>query len=152
MRHIFVLALSYSRRSVYIPCLSEALGDLLDAHEQAFSHFGGHTREHLYDRPRTVCAPRGAIGVRWNTTFKAFADFWDFEPRLCRPYRAQTKGKVESGVPLRSPAVAGSGACRERPKSRRVAVRHLCESSTSTRRTSRHHHGHGYAPTPFTTT
>ena len=36
--------------------------------------------------------------MRWNTTFKAFADFWDFEPRLCRAYRAQTKGKVESGV------------------------------------------------------
>ncbi len=34
----------------------------------------------------------------WNPTFKAFADYWGFEPRLCRPYRAQTKGKVESGV------------------------------------------------------
>ena len=58
----------------------------------------GNTREHLYDRPRTVCAPRGADGLRWNTTFKAFADVWGFEPRLCRPCRAQTKGKVESGV------------------------------------------------------
>ena len=25
-------------------------------------------------------------------------DTWGFTPRLCRPYRAQTKGKVESGV------------------------------------------------------
>ena len=98
VRHIFVLTLGYSRRSVYVPCLTEALGDLLDAHELAFTHFGGHTQEHLYDRPRTVCVPRGADGVRWNTTFKAFADFWGFEPRLCRAYRAQTKGKVESGV------------------------------------------------------
>ena len=98
VRHIFVLTLGFSRRSVWVPCLSEALGELLDAHEQAFTHFGGHTQEHLYDRPRTVCVPRGADGVRWNTTFKAFADFWGFEPRLCRPYRAQTKGKVESGV------------------------------------------------------
>lgn len=98
MRHIFVLTLGFSRRSVYVPCLSETLGQLLDAHEQAFSYFGGHTQEHLYDRPRTVCEPRGAGGVRWNTTFKAFADFWGFEPRLCRAYRAQTKGKVESGV------------------------------------------------------
>ena len=98
VRHVFVLTLGFSRRSVYVPCLSEALGDLLDAHEQAFAHFGGHTQEHLYDRPRTVCAPSGTNGVRWNTTFKAFADFWDFEPRLCRAYRAQTKGKVESGV------------------------------------------------------
>ena len=95
VRHIFVLTLGYCRRSVYVPCLTEALGELLDAHEQAFTHFGGHTQEHLYDRPRTVC---GAEAVRWNTTFKAFADFWGFEPRLCRPYRAQTKGKVESGV------------------------------------------------------
>ena len=62
-----------------MPCLSEALGDRLDAHEQAFAHFGGHTQEHLYDRPRTVCAPSGTHGVRWNTTFKAFADFWGFE-------------------------------------------------------------------------
>ena len=98
VRHIFVLTLGYSRRSVYVPCLSETLGELLDAHEQAFAHFGGHTQEHLYDRPRTVCVPRGTDGVRWNTTFKAFADFWGFEPRLCRAYRAQTKGKVESGV------------------------------------------------------
>ena len=94
VRHVFVLTLGFSRRSVYVPCLSEALGDLLDAHEQAFAHFGGHTQEHLYDRPRTVCAPSGTHGVRWNTTFKAFADFWGFEPRLCRAYRAQTKGKV----------------------------------------------------------
>jgi hypothetical protein len=36
--------------------------------------------------------------VLWNATFKAFADYWGFEPRVCRPYRAQTKGKVESGV------------------------------------------------------
>ena len=56
--HIFVLTLGYWRRSVYVPCLSEAHGDPLDAREQAFNHFGGHTREHLYDRPRTVCAPR----------------------------------------------------------------------------------------------
>jgi hypothetical protein len=34
----------------------------------------------------------------WNLTFKAFADYWSFEPRVCKPYRAQTKGKVESGV------------------------------------------------------
>lgn len=29
---------------------------------------------------------------------RAFAHYWGFEPRVCRPYRAQTKGKVESGV------------------------------------------------------
>src|SRR5881628_1176391 len=58
----------------------------------------GYTREHLYDRPRTVCQPGGDGRVVWNATFKQFADYWGFEPHLCRAYRAQTKGKVESGV------------------------------------------------------
>lgn len=52
----------------------------------------------MYDRPRTVCYPDDTGRRIWNPTFKAFADYWGFEPRVCRPYRAQTKGKVESGV------------------------------------------------------
>ena len=61
-------------------------------------HFGGHTREHLYDRMRTVCLPGGGERPRWHPTFEAFARHWSFEPRVCQPYRARTKGKVESGV------------------------------------------------------
>jgi transposase len=96
--HFFVLTLGFSRRSFYAAYLGETLSQFLDAHERAFEHFGGHTREHLYDRPRTVCHPGGPGGRRWNVTFKAFADYWGFEPRLCRAYRPRTKGKVESGV------------------------------------------------------
>ena len=96
--HFFVMTLGYSRRGFYYACADERLSQFLDAHERAFEHFGGHTREHLYDRARTVCAPDGEGKTVWNPTFKAFADYWGFEPRLCRPYRARTKGKVESGV------------------------------------------------------
>jgi transposase len=96
--HVFILTLGYSRRSFHEPCLGETLSQFLDAHERAFDYFGGHTREHLYDRPRTVCLPGGDGRIIWNATFKQFADYWGFEPHLCRAYRAQTKGKVESGV------------------------------------------------------
>jgi len=96
--HVFILTLGYSRRSFHEPCVGETLSQFLDAHERAFEHFGGHTREHLYDRPRTVCQPAQEGRIVWNVTFKQFADYWGFEPHLCRPYRAQTKGKVESGV------------------------------------------------------
>jgi len=96
--HLFVLTLGFSRRGFYYACANEQLSQFLEAHERAFEHFGGLTREHLYDRPRTVCQP-GEEGKRvWNPTFKSFADYWGFEPRVCRAYRAQTKGKVESGV------------------------------------------------------
>jgi len=98
VRHIFVLTLGFSRRSYYEAFPDERLPEFLDAHEHAFEHFGGHTREHLYDRPRTVCYGSPGGKPVWNPTFKAFADYWSFEPRVCQPYRAQTKGKVESGV------------------------------------------------------
>ncbi|MBZ0168379.1 MAG: IS21 family transposase [Kofleriaceae bacterium] len=98
VRHIFVLTLGFSRRAFYLACRDEQLHTFLEAHEQAFDYFGGHTREHLYDRPRTVCRPTEEGGVIWNATFKSFAQYWGFEPRLCRAYRARTKGKVESGV------------------------------------------------------
>jgi len=46
----------------------------------------------------TVCQGTGQGRNIWSPTFRAFADYWDFEPRLYRPYPVQTNGKVESGV------------------------------------------------------
>jgi transposase len=98
--HVFVMTLGYSRRAYAEGYENERMGALLSAHEHAFGHFGGRTAEILYDRMRTVTT--GIVNAegkpRWNPTFEAFARHWGFEPRLCRPYRAQTKGKVESGV------------------------------------------------------
>jgi transposase len=98
--HVFVMTLGYSRRAWAEGYENERMGALLSAHEHAFQHFGGRTAEILYDRMRTVTmGGTSAEGKpRWNPTFEAFARHWGFEPRLCRPYRAQTKGKVESGV------------------------------------------------------
>ena len=33
-----------------------------------------------------------------NAEFLRFAAHWGFHPRACRPYRAQTKGKVERPI------------------------------------------------------
>ena len=96
--HIFVLTLGYSRRMFAEGYEHERIGSLLDAHERAFAYFDGHTAEILYDRMRTVVLGTENDQPRWNSTFDSFARHWAFEPRLCRPYRAQTKGKVESGV------------------------------------------------------
>lgn len=96
--HFFVMTLGYSRRAWAEGYENERLGALLAAHEHAFEHFGGAPAEILYDRMRTVVAGTGEGRPRWNSTFAAFAQYWGFEARLCRPYRAQTKGKVESGV------------------------------------------------------
>ena len=96
--HVFVMTLGYSRRCWVEGFENERLASLLAAHEHGFAHFGGRTAQLLYDRMRTVVLGSEAGRIRWNPTFEAFARHWGFEPRLCKPYRAQTKGKVESGV------------------------------------------------------
>lgn len=113
--HVFTMVLGYSRRLFARAYPSEGLGALLDAHEKAFSHFGGRTRTILYDNPRTIVLAKDETSgrVTWNATFKDRMDFYGVEVRLCRYYRAQTKGKVESGVKyVKRNALIGQGfAC-----------------------------------------
>jgi transposase len=98
--HLFVMVLGYSRRIFAKAYLNERLDSLFDGHSSAFAHFGGRTRSILYDNPRTIVLDKDEQTgqVEWNSSFKDRMDFYGLELRLCRYYRAQTKGKVESGV------------------------------------------------------
>ena len=98
--HLFVMTLGFSRRMFARAYPNERLAALVDGHERAFAHFGGRTEEILYDNPRTIVEKRDRAGkhIEWNPHFRDFADYVGFHPKLCRPYRARTKGKVESGV------------------------------------------------------
>lgn len=97
---LFVMVLGYSRRNFVRAELREDLPALLRCHEAAFEWFGGLTGTILYDNPKTIVQRRDWEGqeVVWNAQFLDFARYWGYTPRLCRPYRARTKGKVESGV------------------------------------------------------
>jgi transposase len=97
---LFVMVLGYSRR-LYVECTrDQTLASLLTCHQHAFDWFGGLTEEILYDNPKTVVLKRDWEGrvIEWHPQFWDFAQYYGFTPRLCRPYRAQTKGKVESGI------------------------------------------------------
>jgi transposase len=95
----FTFTLGYSRAMMAEAALDQKLGTLLKMHEEAFRQLGGVPEEILYDRMKTVWVEIDERGeVVWNPVFLDFARYWGFTPRLCRPYRAQTKGKVESGV------------------------------------------------------
>ncbi len=94
----FTFTLGYSRMMMAEAALDQKLGTLLRMHEQAFRELGV-PQEILYDRMKTVWIDIDERGeVVWHPVFLDFARYWGFTPRLCRPYRAQTKGKVESGV------------------------------------------------------
>jgi transposase len=95
----FTFTLGYSRMMVAQAALDQKLGTLLRMHEEAFRQLGGVPHEILYDRMKTVWIETDERGeIVWNPVFLDFSRYWGFTPRLCRPYRAQTKGKVESGV------------------------------------------------------
>jgi transposase len=95
----FTFTLGYSRAIMAEAALDQKLGTLLKMHEEAFRQLGGVPEEILYDRMKTVWLETDERGeVVWHPVFLDFARYWGFRPRLCRPYRAQTKGKVESGV------------------------------------------------------
>jgi transposase len=95
----FVLTLGYSRAMYADLALHQTLPTLLRLHEAAFVALGGVPREILYDWMKTVALGTDERGeVRWQPQFLDFARYWGFVPRLCRPYRPQTKGKIESGV------------------------------------------------------
>jgi transposase len=97
---VFVMVLGYSRRLSVEFTHDQQWATLITCHEHAFDWFGGLTEELLYDNPKTVVLKRDREGrvIAWNPQFWDFARYYGFTPRLCRPYRAQTKGKVESGV------------------------------------------------------
>ena len=95
----FVMVLSWSR-AIYVEFVRRAdVATFMRCHINAFEYFGGAPRRCLYDNAKVVVLGRGESGrPEWNSRMLDFALRAGFEMRLCRPYRAQTKGKVESGV------------------------------------------------------
>jgi len=71
----------------------------LGMHDARFAEWGAVPKEILYDRIRTIWSGTDERGeIVWNAIFLDCARYGGFKPRLCRPYRAQTKRKVESVV------------------------------------------------------
>lgn len=91
----FALVLGYSRVLYAEFTVSEDLPTLVQCHLNAFRYVGGVPREILYDQMKTVVLTWSREHVEWNPQFADFAKTFGFEPRVCRPRRAQTKGKIE---------------------------------------------------------
>lgn len=97
--YAFVMVLGYSRTMYLEYTEDEKLETLIGCHERAAEYFGGMTKTCLYDNMKTVVTGQDEQGeVIWNERFAQFATHHGFQLRRCKPYRARTKGKVESGV------------------------------------------------------
>ncbi len=94
----FVMTMGYSRVSFVKFTVAEDTETLCRCLREAMPYFGGVPEHILFDNPKSIVIDRDAYGVgqhRFNTELLAIADEFGFRPRLCRPYRAKTKGKVE---------------------------------------------------------
>ena len=111
VRYALLVVLGYSRLLWCRFYPRQDMRTLMDGLEEAFQYFGGVPRELLFDQMKAVITRdlrlEGGALIR-NLEFLRFAHHWSFTPRACRPYRAQTKGKVERPVRyLRSNFVYG---------------------------------------------
>ena len=94
----FVATLGHSRASFVEYVTDERIETLIACHVHAFDFFGGVAQEVLYDNVKTVVIERDGYGPglhRFHASLWDVAKHYNFQPRLCRPYRAKTKGKVE---------------------------------------------------------
>lgn len=97
--YAFVLTLSWSRAMYLHFTTSLDFTWFIRCHLHAFEYLGGFPRRLLYDNLKSVVEWHPPDGpVTWNPRFLDFADVAGFSPQACKPYRPQTKGKVESGV------------------------------------------------------
>jgi transposase len=96
--HIFCMTLGYSRTRFTCLFPRADMYHFLLGHKLAFAYFKGIPKEILYDQNRCVLLKPGIKDPTLNSRFLDFARHYGFTPRLCRPYRPQTKGKVENTV------------------------------------------------------
>ena len=106
----FVGVLGYSRRIFVRASLSQRQDDWREGLAGAFRTFGGVTQRILIDRAGALVVgeDRETGSARVHPAFAAFCKDWGVEVSACRPYRARTKGKTESGVGyVKRNAIAG---------------------------------------------
>lgn len=95
----FVATMGYSRASYVEYVENEQVDTLIACHMNAFGYFGGVPHECLYDNMKTVILKRNVYGFgkhKFNEQFRDFAEkHCGITLKVCKPYRAKTKGKVE---------------------------------------------------------
>lgn len=94
----FVATLGWSRATFVKFYSNQDSAAWCDGIESALRFFGGTPHQLLFDNARAIIIERDVYGPgkhRWNPQLMHVAEKYAFTPKVCRPYRARTKGKVE---------------------------------------------------------
>ena len=98
--YAFSMILGYSRMRYAEFTTDISTENVIRMHLNAFRYFGGFTDTILYDNTKQIVLERKipASESKFNLKFRDFAEYYGILIRLCYPYRAQTKGKIESTI------------------------------------------------------
>ncbi len=96
--YAFALTLCWSRMLFVEFTQRQDIETLLNCMVHAFHYFGGMTATILTDNMKTVVVERVDGQPRFHPKMLDFASYYGFVPRVCHPYRPQTKGKIESTI------------------------------------------------------
>ena len=93
----FVMVLGFSRMAFVYFTDNMRQETWQECHVKAFEYFGGVPQTLLYDNLKSVVIKRDKYGKNQHGFNDDFLEFSkdNFIPKLCKVYRAQTKGKVE---------------------------------------------------------
>src|SRR5215469_12679382 len=95
----FTAVLSYSRMRFVTFVKRCDTPTMLRCLREAFEYFGGLPRAALTDRMKSVFLEEmDGEKPKWNPVFADFMATLGVAPRVCRPYKPQTKGKIERTV------------------------------------------------------
>lgn len=96
--NIFLMLLGYSRKKYLELTLDLNQDTLMNAMVRGFKYFGGIPKEIIFDNMKTVIDHSKTMyeNAVVNEKFYQFSKDMGFEVWACRPYRPQTKGKVEA--------------------------------------------------------
>ena len=98
--YAFSMILGYSRMRYAEFTTDISTHNVIRMHLNAFRHFGEYTDTILFDNMKQVVIDRKlkASDSTFNGEFMSFSEYYGITVRLCHPYRAQTKGKIENTI------------------------------------------------------
>jgi transposase len=95
---LFVIILAWSRALWGEFVFDLTVHSLLRSLTRAALHFGGSTRQWLFDNPKIVVVGRAGDAVRFHPQLLELAGAMYVQPRVCAVRKANQKGRVERAI------------------------------------------------------
>jgi len=92
------MRLSYSRLDYFEKVYNQKVETFINCHINAFTYFGGIPKYVKIDNLKAAVLKANFYEPIFQGLYKNFADHYRFDPIVCRPYKPNDKGKVESGI------------------------------------------------------